>query len=542
MHRTPDADQPAPDARVRAVRLRRRGVCAYLMLVALTLAAAPYCPAERVVTNFDADQVRFSLDRKQVTLSGNAHLFSQAAADASRCVRFDADMIEGDIPRGRFEMLGNVRIETPQGAMRGESAMYSTRTAEFSLRRGGIMIPVSDEDEPTVCGFAYAQEVAREGDVVYITKGRFTTCSHPHPHYELKADRFTWKPETNQVVVYGGSVRLYGLEIPVFPKIPYTFGEHARKGPNLLPFPTYSSRDGVRAEWSFNVGNPLADPDTEVRVRWRQLRPLQVNSWTSLRIAPDTHAHLRLGLREDVKQDIDRIVAVDTFPELGIEGSWRVGDNYLLEADLSGGHYRQRAEGELADVREDRARVQARLTGNPDGIYEPGQAWWWVDASEQLYGDGNHYSALGVGLGGAVELTDWLALNAEVRQWATEGATPFVWDDVDVKTEVESNVQVKVGDLWRVRFGARHDLEDGQLRSWDTELRRRAHCLTWKLSYSDISDDLVIGAEISGLFGNDEPADDACPADGPPDYWATHGRAQEAPRDTQSDAVSAEAQ
>ncbi len=519
---------------VRAVRLQRRGLCAYLLVVALTLAGTAHCPAERVVTNFDADQVDFSFDRKQVALRGNAHLFSQAAADASRFVRIDADVIEGDIPRGRFEMLGNVRIETPQGAMRGESAMYSTRSAEFSLRRGGIMIPITGEDEPVVCGFAYAQEVAREGDVVYITKGRFTTCSDPNPHYELQADRFRWKPETNQVVAYGGSIRLYGLQIPVFPKIPYTFGAQARSGPDLLPFPTYSSRDGLRAGWSFNVGNPLDDPNTQVQVRWRQLRPLQVSSWTTFRTGSDTRTHLRLGLREDVKQDIDRIVAVDTFPELGIEGRWDLGGDYLLEADLSGGHYRQRAEEGLADVREDRARIRARLTGNPDGLYEPGQAWWWIDASEQLYGNGGHYSALGVGLGGAAELTDWLGLNAEVRQWATAGATPFVWDDVDVKTEIESNVQVKVGDLWRVRFGARHDLEDGQLRSWDAELRRRAHCLTWKLNYSDISDDLVIGAEISGLFGNDEPADNACPADGPPDYWATHGPAHEAPAEPDS--------
>ena len=537
--RAPDADQPAPDAWLCAARFRRRSLFSYLLAAALSLFVAGVAPAERVVTNFGADQVSYSFDRPQVALSGNAHLFSQAAADPSRFVRINADVIEGDISRGRFEMLGGVLIATPQGSMRGETASYNTLTAEFTLRRAGFMVPLTEPDEPPVCGFAYAQEVARAGDVVYINRGRFTTCSRIDPHYSLQAERFRWNPETRQVVAYGGSIQLYGLKIPVFPKIPYTFGEGANRGPDLLPFPTYSSRDGLRLGWTFNIGNPMDDPRTEVHLRWRQLRPLQIASLTTQSLGPEVLARLQLGMRQDVRRDIDRIVPVDTLPEVGVAGAWEFGGgDYLLEADLSAGHYTQRREGALPEVSDDRARIQARLTGNADGIYEPGQVWWWLDASQAFYGGGDHYGALGVGLGGAVELTDWLDLNAEARQWATSGATPFVWDDVDVKTEIESNVQVNVGDLWRVRVGARHDLGGGELRAWDAELRRRAHCLTWKAGYSDVGDEFSIGAELSGLFGNDEPAEDACPPDGPPDYWGERDVDGEAPRGTQIDATN----
>jgi len=497
------------------------------------------CLAERVVTSFGADQVSYSFDRTQVTLSGNAHLSSQVAADPARFVRINADVIEGDISRGLFEMLGGVRIETPQGSMRGETASYNTLTAEFTLRRAGFMVPLTEPEAPTVCGFAYAQEVARADDIVYITNGRFTTCSRVHPHYSLEAARFRYNPETKQVVAYGGSIQLYGLKIPVFPKIPYTFGAGADRGPDLLPFPTYSSRDGLRLGWSLNVGDPMGDPRTQVHLRWRQLRPLQVASVTTLGVGPDAEARLHLGLRQDVRRDIDRVVPVDTLPEVGIAGEWELaGGDYLLQADLSAGHYTQRREGDLAEVSDDRARIQARLTGNPDRVYEPGQVWWWLDASYSAYGDGGHYDALGAGLGGAVELTDWLDLNAEVRQWATSGATPFVWDDVDVETEIESNLRLKLGDLWRVRLGARHDLEDGKLRAWDAELRRRAHCLTWNISYSDVGDEFMVGVELSGLFGSDEPAEDACPPDGPPDYWGERGAGGEAPRDAQIDVTN----
>lgn len=495
-----------------------------------------------MITNFDAEQVDFSFDRKLITLQGDAHLFSQVADDPSRYARIEADLIEGDISRGRFEMVGNVRIVTPEGSMKGDSAYYNARTSQYALRRGALMVPMGErEGEAVTCGFAYAREIATEGEIVYITNGRFTTCSRPHPHYSLEADRFRWNPETQQVVVHGGSIHLYGLEIPVLPEIPYSFGRSDQDMPSLVPFPTYSSRDGLRLGWSFAIGDPMGDLTTTVKARWRQLRPLQLSSRTYYDLSDELRARLRLGLREDVRQDIDRIVPLDRFPEVGIEGTWDLwGGDYELEADLSAGHYLQRREDRLAPVAEDRLRLQARLTGNPRGVYEPGEMWWWIDASEALYGDGNHYDAFGAGVGGAAQLTDWFAANAEVRQWATGGKTPFVWDDVDVKTELEANLQVRVTDAWRVRLGGRYDLEDEQLRSWDTELRRREHCLTWKLSYSDISDHFMIGVEINGLFGNDEPPKDGCPADGPPDYRAVHGHSEQSrPTETQPEADTA---
>jgi lipopolysaccharide assembly outer membrane protein LptD (OstA) len=221
----------------------------FACLLTCVLVAATVTPAvaERVTTNFDAERVDFSFDRKLVTLEGNAHLFSQVADDPSRYVRITADLIEGDISRGRFEMVGDVRIETPEGAMEGSSAFYNARTAQYSLRRGGLMVQMGEgEGEAVTCGFAYAAEIATEGEIVYMTRGRFTTCSRPRPHYSLEADRFRWNPETQEVVVYGGSIHLYGLEIPVLPEIPYSFGEADRNMPSLLPFPTYTSRDGLR--------------------------------------------------------------------------------------------------------------------------------------------------------------------------------------------------------------------------------------------------------------------------------------------------------
>lgn len=507
-----------------------------LLSVAFTIAGSLPALAQRIATTFDADQVDFSFDRRLVTLRGNAHLFSQVVDDPSRFVRIEADLIEGDLSRGRFEMMDGIRIVTPRGAMRGEAASYDARSAEFSLRRAGIMVPLGDPDEDVACGFAYAQEIAGADEIIYITKGRFTTCSRVDPHYSLRADRFRWDADRQEVVVYGGSVQLYGLKIPVLPKIPYSFSGEDTDMPSLWPFPTYTSRAGLRLGWSFAIGDPLQDPATRVTVRWRQLRPLQATSRTTYDISDNLRARLRLGLQEDVRDDIDRIVSVDRFPEVGLEGSWELwGGGYHLETDLSAGHYQQRPEDDLPRVSDERLRLQARLTSNRSGVGRPGETWWWLDAASALYGGGDRYEAVGAGLGGAAELTDWFAAGAEIRQWATGGGTPFVWDDVDLKSELETNLRLRLTDDWRVRLGGRYDLADGELRSWDAQLRRRAHCLTWKVGYSDVSNLFTIGVEINGLFGNDEPAEDACPDEGPPDYWTHHGSADaEAPSEEAS--------
>ncbi len=513
----------------------RRWTVITCVLIAVVALCGPLS-AERVTTSFNADTVAYSYDRKRVTLTGNASLVSQVADDPSRFVHIEADVMEGDISRGRFEMVGAVRIETPRGTMEGESALYNVRTARFSLRRGGVMVPMNEEGEPEVCGFAYAQDAVREGDVVYITNGRFTTCSKPHPHYAIKADRFRWDTETREVVAYGGSLRVYGLEIPMLPEIPYSFSDEEGNMPSLMPFPTYSGRDGLRLGWSFIVGNPMDYPRSRIRVRWRQLRPLHVFSRTLFHAGENRKFRVNLALREDVRQDIDHVVPIDRYPEFGFEDTRQFGD-CLLETDISAGHYRQHDDDDLPEVREDRVRVETRLSGNSEGYLEPGETWWWLEGSESLYGDGSHYATLGGGVGAATRLTDWAAGNLELRRWVTDGESPFAWDDVDVKTELNSHLQFTLTDSWRVRVNGRYDLDGGILRAWEAQLRRREHCLTWTVSYSDIDNDFLIGAEINGLFGNDEPPENPCPDDGPADYWKTHDTGsptEEASADDQS--------
>jgi hypothetical protein len=479
--------------------------------------------AERVTVSFDAEDVTWAYENRYITLSGAARLYSQVADDPSRFVRMQADLIEGDLASGRFELLGDVRIATAQGTLEGASAWYDSSTAQFALRRGGVMFPLTGEGEEQVCGYAYALDLASEGEIVYLTDAVFTTCNRADPHYALEVDRLYWDREAERVTVRGGALKLYGLRIPLVPKLTHELSAGEESGPDLLPIPGYTSRDGLRVGWSLLLSAPDAAERVRLGAQLRQRRGIGAFFSAETPWGADLTPRLYASLNEDTRTDADEVIAINRLPEIGIAGRWDFGGDRTLLADLSAGRYRQHDEETAPNVTEDRARLSLRLAGGTPGDLSPGSSWWWLDAAHSLYGDGGHYTTLGAAFGGATELAPWLAGSAELRHYLTDGASPFEWDDIDIETELRANSEFRMGPAWRVRLGGRYDLQHSDLRTWSAELRRVEHCLTWKAGYRNTSDLFTIGVEINGLLGNDEIPEGSCQEDGPPDYWAERG-------------------
>lgn len=486
----------------------------------MILALVPAAIAEEITVRLDADQVDFSYDRSLVTLSGDARVFSQIVDDPSRFAQLYAEMIEGDLARGRFELLGEVRIVTAQGTLRGDAAFYDAQAAEFSLRRAGLMAPVATAAEQTVHGYAYAREISGEDRIVYLVDGRFTTCDRVHPHYAVVAKRLIWDQSTQQLIVEGGGIELYGLRVPFLPRLKHSFAPADEEGLDLTPIPRYTGREGLRLSWEFMLGEPGSDINGRAGLGLRQRKGLQTWVWgTTAQEGPLT-ARFGASLRENNDGDIDQIISLDRLPEVGIAGEWALSDGVNLSTDLSLGHYRQRAEDAVPEVEEQRGMLEAILRGRPASYYQPGASWWWVAGSHARYGDGAHYSRFGAGLGASTSLTPWLSGSAELRHHLTDGVSPFAWDDVDIRTELQARSEVRFGPAWRLRLGGRYDFDSDDLRWWNAELRRWEHCLTWKLGYSNQGDFVTLGVEINGLFGNDEPPPQGSLEDGPPDMWA----------------------
>jgi len=495
-----------------------------VVTVAVAVAAAAAAVAEVVSAKVTADQIDFSYDRRYVTLSGHARIFGQVVDDPSRYVRMHAGYIEGDLETGRFELFGDVEIITAEGALAGESVHYNMRTAEYSLRRGGVMLPFENPAGERIWGYAYAREISAEDSVVYITDGRFTTCPSLDPEYMLEVDRIEYHPDTMDISVWGGALQLYETRIPLLPRIDWNFtGDPGRISPVYALIPTYSSRDGVRLAWTWGMRRLEMPFDGSVSLKLTQRRGIRGELHAS-REWGNFVPLVNVTYEEDIRSDLDRTATIDRLPEVGLAAAWDGAgwSGGRVETEVLVGRYTQREDPDIAgdaDLTESRLRVGARYLGNPAASDDRAGAWWWVGGSQSWYGDGEDYGWLEAGVGGGAEVTDWLSLWAEAAHYAVEGATPFDFDDIDIETELTGGAAVDFSAMWGTRLWGRYDLDRGDLRDYTIELRRRTECLTWTAGYHDLGGGVRIGLEVNGLFGNFEPPPQRSVEEGVPRYW-----------------------
>ncbi len=492
------------------------------MALALALPWPTALRADLVSIKVDARQIDFSYDDRYVTLSGNARLFGQVVDDPSRFVKMHASFIEGDLETGRFELYGDVEIITPDGALSGESVRYNTSTSEYWLRRGGVMLPIENERGERVWGYAYAREIESADDVVYITDGRFTTCDSPDPDYVIEVDRIRYDPESWDVTVWGGALRLHGVNIPLLPRLDWNFhGRVEQMSPLYWFVPTYSSRDGLRLQWWRSLRQLEIPAQGRLGIKLTQRRGIRGELQT-LQEWGNIAGRLNVTYQEDVRADVDRQTTIDRLPELGVTGVWDGGRAQRVETALWVGEYTQRADPDDpddVDVTEGRLRVEARYTGDPEARRDHSGAWWWGGGSQAFYADGRRYGWLGAGAGASAKVTDWFSVWAEISHHITDGTTPFEFDDIDIETELAAAARFELSSMWTVGVGGRYDLNIDELRDYTIELRRRDHCLTWTAQYRDVSNAVQLGLEVNGIFGNFEPPEQRSVEDGVPRYW-----------------------
>ena len=474
--------------------------------------------AETFTITTRADDVEMSYDKRHITLRGNAELTGQSLAEPSRHAEIRAELIEGDLTTGRFEALGDVHLATPEGMLRGESLVFNSQTSEFRLTRAGAVVGLSDDPRRPLCGYAYGREVTGGAHVIYINNGVFTTCNLAHPHYALEADRLVYDTESHQMAVEGGAVRLYGLRIPLLPKLKHSFGGESRGSP-LLPQPTWTGLDGPSLLWPIDYSGAAAGVQARGGLLLTSRRGLR--GWVDVGAPVANFAgHVRVSHKEDVRSDVSSWSLIDRMPEVELERQWGVDlfGGAQLSARLSAGDYRQYARGDAPEVRDRRALGAVRLGGGEAERRQGVGQWWWAEARTQRYDDADEYTVLEAGVGAGGELTDWLSGWVTYIHRDPRGQTPFEFDDVDIRRELAPHADVQLGENWALALDGRYDLDQERLRDWKVGLARDAHCLTWTLGYQRVSRSVGIGVEINGLTGrNSAPA---CPEDGPPDYWA----------------------
>ncbi len=490
---------------------------AVLLAVALAVTVSWTAWGEVVTLTVDGEKVELSYDQRYVTLQGKVVIIAQSEEDPARKIRIEADFVEGDLESGRFEALGNVLVVTPEASLRGESVHYEAATSEFKLKRAAVMVGLREVGGEKVYGYAYGQEIGQTNEILYILRGRFTTCDRPNPHYAVECKRVTYHPASGKVTVKGGALRLYGVRIPLFPRVSFKHGGRKREGPSLTPMVGYSGRDGVHLRWAFPLTSAESSTDAALHLRLTAKRGLRghvesATPWGEFALQ-GMASH-----KEDVTNDLDELVTVSRLPELSLSREWeaaRAGDS-RLSGRLTLGRYREFGTAGEPNIKDDRAMAELGLTRNEDRWAEGTGNWWWVKARQAWYDGGDNYTDVEMAVGAGRRLGRDLTGALTLRHHAIGGQTPFEFDDVDIQTELMGRTDLGLGNGWGLGLLGRFDLRDDVLRDYEAELRKRVHCLTWVARYRDVGNRLGLGVEINGLWGNAQPYAQRAIEQGPP--------------------------
>lgn len=133
---------------------------------------------------------------------------------------------------GREDSTGQV-IGKPVFKQGGDEYDPDKMSYNFKTRRGFIRNVYTEQGE----GYLLSEESKRDSTgVMYLRKGRYTTCDDKHPHFYLRLSKAKVRPK--QSVVFGPAY-LVVADVPLPLAIPYGFFPFTEKNHSGFIMPTY---------------------------------------------------------------------------------------------------------------------------------------------------------------------------------------------------------------------------------------------------------------------------------------------------------------
>ncbi len=462
-----------------------------------------------VIIEVSADDVRFARDEGKAYARGHVMVIIRRRDDPSQWVKLQAADVTSDLRTGAFEAARGVRMETEMGVFAGAAVRYDPRDGRILMERGCAAAPLSGpggvgQGRAYFCG----AELGRRGHVIYVFRGRLTTCDRAHPHWSVTAREITYDTRKGDLKIRGGKLHLYGLTIPLIS--PLTIPVKPRKGGKRRFFTNvgYSSRDGIYFPHYFVLSG--AEKNTQLTTSFRvSMKRGWVGNITAYHPSPRHEWHLTYARKEGRYDNLDDYVALDRAPELSFTNHFITRDSEQANTDyfaltLSGGYFR---EVDDDGHKHTAGRFQVRLQrdfhtdqrAKLDGHWYGWAGWW------NKYHTGDDYGVLRVYYGRGRRLSDRLAAALTGTYHVFGGHHPLLLDNPDIRTELTPEIDWDITDKWRLRFSARYDVNLGTFRDYSIQLDRQVHCLTWYVRYRDLGNSIVVGLNLSGLTGGTRP-------------------------------------
>jgi hypothetical protein len=462
-------------------------------------------------------------------------------------VRLTAEQLTADPNTGDVTAEGDVVFTDPERTVRGRTLSYNA----YSRR-----VRATDVETVVQGVIIRAQSIDAVSTRYTVGRATVTTCELPRPHYRLTARSVVLIPN-NRIVARRVGIWLFGTRLFVVPRLTARIGAGQGEG-GRTPFPRLgrNSRDGF---FVANVVPLIARPrltlDLDARLSLRR------GLTGGLEAAAPGGKQLQyigaLKIREESSTQRTRFLEVDRLPEVGVlwvspAPAWRsdqeppqrrpdtqvqpkdavpapqvtddeerpafrslrqVGSDvahqpdllrpptrgrWYLRAQSTVGYFHQH-EGETVRARSG-VRLDARATASRSGLRLFGVSLPVIHlfARRSFYDAGDNYGVLGAAMGQDWRLGRHWSGRLRAFLHSTQGRTPFEFDLVEVRNELQPGVSYTVGGT-TLSWAGRLDMDRRELFDQEIAVARVFHCLEPRISYRTRRRQIGLDVRIVGL-------------------------------------------
>jgi hypothetical protein len=259
---------------------------------------------ERPITiSLDAEDIEYSDPDSSALLTGNVRLKATDLPGKIPEVEMTTDRLEVSLDTGDVRAPVGATFEMPQVWITGQDLHYNIRSQQLGAvdARSRVRVPLGRR-ELTVYGQSDRVEASDED--VQFHKASISTCDREHPHYALRARRVRVKVDTEELFVYGGSIYLYGVEVPLVGKFSTKISRvGADRRLMKIPMLGYSAREGVYIPFEKGFSAP-GDPIRATADLKLTQRHLIAGTLLAERSRPGLRAWVTAARRVEMEDDI----------------------------------------------------------------------------------------------------------------------------------------------------------------------------------------------------------------------------------------------
>jgi hypothetical protein len=466
----------------------------------------------RVHISVEGDWSRYTMDGQKATVRGDARIKVTSPQMGEQSAELRAEELQADFVQHRFSADKGGRILAGPALIAGDKFTYDGARGELLMDRaqGYVALAPSPENpnQPGPTAYFSGRRVVQTGRMAYLYGGRFTTCDRDDPHYYIGAKRIKYDTTDGKLTVNNAKLHLYGLSIPIAPWASTGLGGTTRQGG--LPFgtPGYSSREGLYVPLSHSFSGPQADWALQADLMATRRLGVTGTAYAE-RKTDDWELKAQVTRKEAVTDRLEDRLGVSRYPEISYTRHVTPpGDGQAaLSFNLSLGDYEEDLETPDKDtpprprVKEQRVLGAFTYVGNATQFQARRGDWYGLAGRLSHYSSGDTYGDLEAFLGAGFNLGWRVQAHATLRHHFISGETPFLFDDVDIKTELTGGATFGISDKWSFSGWGRYDLDKHDVRDYELSADLRQHCLTWGIYYRAVGDRVGLRVNLNGLTG-----------------------------------------